>query len=107
MMMQDEKHIQKNLFGLSGLFAFVLVCVLAAMVGVTILLTHHIRHLETAVFNATQTKYALDEEWGRLMLEKGHLSSPGRVEAMARENLKMQEPKPAAILVLPNSKSAQ
>jgi cell division protein FtsL len=102
-MMQDQKPIQPNSFALSGLFAFVLVCVLAALIGITILLTHHIRHLETAVFNATEAKAELDEEWGRLMLEKGHLTSPGRVEVIARDSLNMHEAKPDVILILPNS----
>lgn len=101
--MQDQKPTQPNSFALSGLFAFILVCVLAALVGVTILLSHHIRHLETAVFNATETKAELDEEWGRLMLEKGHLSSPGRVESIARDTLNMREAKPEVILILPNA----
>jgi cell division protein FtsL len=100
--MSDLKPIQKNKSSLHGLFAFLLLCALAAMIGVTILLQHHIRHLETQVFNATQTKAQLDEEWGRLMLEKSHLSSPGRVEAIASEKMEMQAPKPASILVLPN-----
>lgn len=71
------------------------------MIGVTILLQHHIRHLETQNFIANQHKLELDEEWGRLMLEKHHLSSPGRVESIAREGLNMQQPKPEQVVVLP------
>jgi len=104
--MQDIKPIQKNKSSLHGLFAFLLLCLLAAMIGVTILLQHHIRHLETQVFNTAQTKAQLDEEWGRLMLEKSHLSSPGRVELIARDQMTMQEVRPTSILVLPNLQMA-
>ncbi|UQB42632.1 cell division protein FtsL [Thiomicrospira microaerophila] len=99
--MDDKKPNQRNRFNLAGLFAFLLLCILAAMIGVTILLQHHIRHLETQNFIASQQKLELDEEWGRLMLEKNHLSSPGRVESIARERLNMQQPKPEQLVVLP------
>lgn len=78
-----------------------MLCLLAASLVLTVLLQHHIRHLETRYYQALQQKAELDEEWGRLMLEKSHLSSPGRVERAARENLDMNMPKPQQVIVLP------
>ncbi|WP_044407062.1 cell division protein FtsL [Thiomicrospira microaerophila] len=105
--MQVQKPIREQASTAHGLFAFLLLCLLSALIGITILLQHHIRHLETQIFNATQAKAQLDEEWGRLMLEKSHLSAPGRVESMARDKLGMQASKPTTILVLPHQQKSE
>lgn len=50
---------------------------------------HQIRHTETRYYLALQDTIKAKEEWGRLMLEKTHLSAPARIEHIAHTKLKM------------------
>jgi cell division protein FtsL len=69
------------LFGLLGL-------ILLSLIGI-ISVQHQIRHLETDYYHALQQTIQAQEEWGRLMLEKTHLSAPARVEQLAQSKLGM------------------
>jgi cell division protein FtsL len=86
----------------SGLFAFLLLSLVAVTWVVIVLTQHHIRHMETRYFEGLTQLNQLEEEWGRLMLEKNHLSSPARVERVAKEQLKMQPPTEADAIILPS-----
>ncbi len=50
---------------------------------------HQIRHTETQYYLALQKNLQAKEEWGRLMLEKMHLSAPARIEQIAQSKLNM------------------
>ena len=50
---------------------------------------HEIRHIETDYYLALKNKIEAKEEWGRLTLEKMHLSAPARVEQIAQSKLNM------------------
>lgn len=94
------KPSQPTRLSWSGLFAFLLLSLLAAILVVVVLLQHHIRHLETSYYESLMLQKQLDEEWGRLMLEKTHLSSPSRVERVAREQLNMGVPIEAQVIII-------
>lgn len=99
------KPVQIVKSNLVGLFAFILLCLLAVSLVLIVLVQHQIRHLETHYYEQMQLKAALDEEWGRLTLEKYHLGSSSRVERNAREQLGMTLVKPEQIIVLPSTES--
>lgn len=61
---------------------------LACLVAI-VQVQHSIRHTETEYYHALQKTLAAREEWGRLMLEKMHLSAPARVEQIAQSRLQM------------------
>ncbi|MBE0493104.1 MAG: cell division protein FtsL [Thiomicrospira sp.] len=90
---------------LVGLFAFLLLSFLAVSLVLIVLVQHEVRHLETRYYEQMQLKATLDEEWGRLTLEKYHLGSSARVERNAREKLGMSLGKPEQIIVLPPSEA--
>lgn len=90
---------------LAGLFAFLLLCVVVASWVMIVLLQHKIRHLETEYYQGLQLQEQLNEEWGRLMLEKGHLKAPERIERIARERLNMIEPIEQQVIVMESEAS--
>lgn len=94
------KPIQFMKINWAGLFAFLLLSLLAVILVLIVLVQHKVRHLETSYYQGLQAQAKLDEEWGRLMLEKSHLSSPGRVERVARENLQMSIPQTQQVIIL-------
>ncbi len=80
---------QQDKSNLSGLFALgFLAVILVAMISI-VLVQHNIRNLETAYAKMFAYQKQHHGEWGRLILEKHHLSAPARVEQIARENLNM------------------
>lgn len=73
----------------SGFFAFILLLIiLISLLGI-VFVQHQIRHLETEYALQLQDRKNAQEEWGRLTLEKHHLSAPARVEQLARDKLNM------------------
>jgi cell division protein FtsL len=56
------------------------------------------------LFNAVQQQYRgamrLDEEWGRLLLEKSTWAAPSRIERLASTRLGMIAPDPATVIVV-------
>lgn len=88
----------------AGLFAFILLCLLAMIWVLSVLIQHKVRKLETQYHQALETQRQLEEEWGRLMLEKGHLSAPLRIEQLADKHLQMHSPKSAEIIVVQQEK---
>jgi cell division protein FtsL len=98
--LRSSKPVRLVKANLAGLFAFVLLCLLAAVLVLIVLLQHKVRHLETTYYQGLQQQAQLDEEWGRLMLEKSHLSAAGRIERIARERLDMKTPKDQQVILL-------
>lgn len=76
-------------FSWSGILALALLGFTCLSLIVTIQLQHKIRHLETQYAKALQKEVVLNEEWGKLKLEKHHLTALARVEEIARTQLHM------------------
>lgn len=75
--------------GWYGGFALILLGVISLSLVAIVQLQHQIRHLETQYASALQNQLKLKEEWGKLKLEKHHLTALARVEDIARNQLKM------------------
>jgi len=74
---------------LSGFFAFILLLVvLFSLLGI-IYVQHSVRHMETEYAQLLETQKKQKEVWGKLRLEKNHLSALARVEQIAKNQLKM------------------
>ncbi|WP_165767120.1 cell division protein FtsL [Parendozoicomonas haliclonae] len=73
--------------------------VLMSAVGVT-----YTAYLNRQAFHQLQTqlmeKNALQEEWGQLLLQHSTLTSHGRVETIARDQLNMDVPGQSRVLVV-------
>lgn len=72
-----------------GFFLFSLLLVILLSLLAIIKVQHQIRHTETDYYLALKNQIQAKEEWGRLTLEKMHLSSPARVEQIAQTQLNM------------------
>ena len=78
-----------NEFKWSGFFLFILALLtLASLLGI-VKVQHEIRNVESGYYQTMQQTLVAKEEWGRLMLEKKHLTSPVMVEKVASEQLDM------------------
>lgn len=69
-----------------------LAVLLASSIGV-ISVQHKVRALESQYYQALRQSLEANEEWGRLRLEKEHLTSPARVEQIAKTQLNMTSDK--------------
>ena len=72
-----------------GFFVFSLFFIVLVSLFSIVKVQHQIRHIETDYYLALKNKIQAQEEWGRLTLEKMHLSAPARVEQIARAKLDM------------------
>lgn len=72
-----------------GFFLFSLILIVLLSLLAIIKVQHKIRYIETDYYLALQDKIQAKEEWGRLTLEKMHLSAPARVERIAQTKLNM------------------
>lgn len=72
-----------------GFFLFSLIIIVLVSLLAIVKVQHQIRHIETDYYLALQNKIQAQEEWGRLTLEKMHLSAPARVEQIAQTKLDM------------------
>lgn len=76
-------------FKWSGFFLFSLALItLISLLGI-VHIQHDIRSVESRYYQTMQQTLVAKEEWGRLMLEKKHLTSPAMVEKVASEQLEM------------------
>lgn len=74
---------------LSGFFAvLLLLMVLISLIGI-ISVQQKVRHLETQYAQQLAIQQKQIVKWGRLSLEKSHLSAPIRVEQIAKDKLGM------------------
>jgi len=71
--------------------------------AIAVVYSKHIGRTEFVVIQKLEHKRdALNEEWGRLLLEQSTWASPGRVEQQARLRLKMVVPSPEmTVLITP------
>ena len=72
-----------------GFFLFILVTLVCASLLAIVHVQHQIRNVESRYYQSLQQTLVAKEEWGRLMLEKKHLTSPIMVEQMAKHKLGM------------------
>lgn len=89
MLRRFPKPTHLNLFGWRGFFLFSLLLTILLTLLAIVQVQHEIRHTETAYYLALKKNIEAKEEWGRLMLEKTHLSSPARIEKIAQSKLNM------------------
>lgn len=81
---------------LAGLLALL---VLGSAVGV-VFARHEARRLFIELQQLTAERDRLNIDWGRLQIEHSTWASPGRVEQIARERLRMREPDPVAVVIV-------
>mgnify|MGYP000060267485 CR=1 FL=1 len=74
---------------LGGFLTFSLLMVILVSMVAIVLVQHQVRHLETQYAQAMQREVMLQEEQGKLILEKHHLTALARVEHLARTRLQM------------------
>ena len=78
-----------------------LAAVLCSAVGV-VFSTHQTRKLFVELQTLRAERDELNIEWGRLQIEQSTLGTHGRIEKLAREQLKMRLPAPgSAVIVQP------
>ena len=75
------------------------VLVLASAVSV-VYARHDARQLFIELQQLTAERDTLNIDWGRLQIEHSTWASPGRVEQIARERLRMREPDPATVVII-------
>ncbi len=76
-------------FKLGGFFLFLLAVLTLVSLLAIVHVQHDIRYYESRYYQSMQQTLVAKEEWGRLMLEKKHLTSPVMVEKVARQQLNM------------------
>jgi cell division protein FtsL len=74
----------------SGFLALFLTAMMFVLFVVIVQVQHHIRHIQTQYADALNHQILLREEWGKLALEKHHLTSLARIESIAKNDLGMQ-----------------
>lgn len=78
-----------TLFRWDRLFALLLVGVVCILIVVIVQLQHGVRHLETQFSKSLLLSVDLQEEKGKLLLEKYHLTALAKIEEQAKEVLSM------------------
>lgn len=73
----------------SGFFAFILLGISLILLLAIVQVQHQVRLLETKYSEQLMQQKNLQEEWGRLSLERNHLTAPARVEHLATQKLGM------------------
>lgn len=86
---RTPKPARLNSFKWSGFFLFILALISLLSLLAIVHIQHEIRHIESRYYQTMQQTLVAKEEWGRLMLEKEHLTSPVMVEKIASEQLDM------------------
>lgn len=72
-----------------GFFLFILATLTLVSLLAIVHVQHEIRNLESRYYQSMQQTLVAKEDWGRLMLEKKHLTSPAMVEQVAKQQLDM------------------
>lgn len=78
-----------NYFKWSGFFLFIIALLTLVSLLAIVKVQHEIRYVENRYYQTLQQTLVAKEDWGRLMLEKKHLTSPVMVEKVASEQLDM------------------
>lgn len=79
----EPTHLK--VFKWRGFFLFSLLFLVFATLWAIVYVQHEIRYVESSYYKTLQKTLIAKEEWGRLMLEKEHLTSPARVEQEANK----------------------
>lgn len=74
----------------SGFFAFIFMGLVLALLLSVVQVQHQVRLLETRYAEKMIELKVHQEEWGRLSLERNHLTAPARVEQLAIQKLGMK-----------------
>ncbi len=74
-------------------------CVLGTGIG-CVYTRHEARKLFVQLQELQAERDRLQIEWGKLRIEQGTWASHGRVENMARSELKMVEPQPGSVMAI-------
>ena len=81
-----------------------MLALIAAVVMFTALALVYVKHLQrritTELAELERARVALDVEWLRLQLEESTAATPGLVERVARERIRMHLPSPGDVKVL-------
>lgn len=83
----------------SILFAALLIAVIVTALQV-VLARHESRRLFVEIQKLEKVRDSLNEEWGRLQLEQSTWATNGRIESMARSELKMILPDHKNVVLL-------
>ena len=86
-----------------GFFLFILLISILVSSFLVVYLEFSIRTLEQRYHSSLESLYLERNQWGVLMLEKGHLESPTRIEKIAKNSLKMHYPNDMKIIYLDTS----
>ncbi|MFZ5654615.1 MAG: cell division protein FtsL [Pseudomonadota bacterium] len=78
---------RQSRIAVAGLWLAVLASALAA-----VWVSHHCRRLYAQLAELERTEHHLQVEWGRYLLERSTLASPGRIENQAREQYGLRAP---------------
>ncbi len=81
------------------LLPILLLTVIASALGV-VYTKHQSRKLFVALQNLETARDEMNIEWGQLQLEQSTWATHGRVEGLAREQLKMTSPAPDAVVIV-------
>ena len=81
---------------ITGMVAIATVC---SAVGV-VYARHEARKLFIELQGVAAERDELNIDWGRLQIEHSTWASPGRVEQLARDRLKMRAPDPGAVVIV-------
>ena len=79
--------------------AVLLALVLVSAVAV-VQARHDARRLFIQLEALTDTRDALNIDWGRLQIEQSTWASPGRIEQIATERLEMRVPDPVGVVII-------
>jgi cell division protein FtsL len=85
--------------GLILLLIVLLLALLSSAIAV-VYSSYKSRQLFSELQLKSKVAMALEEQWGRLLLEKSTWASHDRIEQLARDKLQMHAPDPGAIVVL-------
>lgn len=88
-----------RLWGSRLLVPLLALSVLATGIG-CVYVRHEARKLFVQLQELQTERDRLQIEWGKLRIEQGTWASHGRVENMARSELKMVEPKPGSVMAI-------
>lgn len=83
----EPTHLKE--FKWRGFFLFILVTLVLASLLAIVHVQHQIRNVESQYYQSLKQALVAKEQWGRLMLEKKHLTSPTMVEQVATQKLHM------------------
>jgi cell division protein FtsL len=92
--------IQLGVAGKRGLILTALVVALVSSAVAAVYAKHESRKLFAAFSALIDERDRLDSDWSRLQMEQSAVSTHSRVEQLAREQMRMRNPRPEEIELL-------